>query len=181
MPIIRSHRSGLYTLVGFHRLPGCSWSRSVASWGHQYPSLEGGSHLSRPYSFSFSNPVSLPTLPGPKGRCGHRPAGVLRLRSSLWVPSHEDRRVFTLIWIDQTGLLRFVECVTDDFLISRFEHHQRLLLVKNVLKAWWGVTMRSAWKNGWYVMAQMTVGTEQMNRAVVNDMNMTDDKIQIYI
>lgn len=41
--------------------------------------------------------------------------------------------------------------------------------------------MRSAWKNGWSVMAQMTAGTEQMNWAAVNDTNMTDDKIQIYI
>lgn len=175
--MIRSNGSGLDTLVGFHRSPGLSRGCDVASWGHQCPKLEGGDHLPRPYFLSFSDPVSLATLSGPKGRRGHWPAGVFRLCSSLWVPPSEDRRVPALL-VSDDGLTPFQFLTRFSVL---FIHHQRRFLVKDVLQACWDVKMRPVWKNGRSVMAQMTAGTEQMSWIVVNDTNKRHNKVQIYV
>lgn len=160
MCIIRSNKSGLCASVGFHRSGGLSGGRGVASWGRQCPKLEGGYHIPGPYHDSFSDPVSLTTLPGPKGRRCHWPAGVLRLCSSLWVPSREHG--------SSAMVFSFDERVTDDFLIFLFGHHQHLPPA-NVLQTPWGVTTRPVWNIGRSAMAPTTAGTELMSWAVVND------------
>lgn len=55
-PSVRSQRSGLHTLVGVPHSAGFSRGHSVASWGHKLPWLEGGYHLSGPYSHNLPNP-----------------------------------------------------------------------------------------------------------------------------